>query len=88
MITFEKAQEICRKNAQSRIKPTPPIEWSRETGTSMVSKDNRFRITRQVESGTTRYYAEFCATQQSPPKPIGGSFLTFEQAKDAVALHQ
>jgi hypothetical protein len=85
MQTFERVRERIQANmpkaAPSR---SETLQWSRETAASIVTTDNRFRITRQIENGTATYWAQQCATHNSAPKPVGGRFMSFDQAREAV----
>ena len=87
-LSFESVRARIRENFP--VKPplarTKALIWVRETASSMVTSDNRFRITRSFEAGVPVYVAEACATSTSKAVPIGGRFENADQAKDAVAF--
>ena len=86
-LTFEAVRKRIRQNFPTGVKTSNHLTWCRETATSMISSDNRFRISKALEGGVPVYVAEQCATSTSKAIPIGGRFENADQAKEAVAFH-
>jgi hypothetical protein len=85
MLTFDDVLRKIRGNFPKEAH-SPQVEWVRESASSIVTTDNAFRITRKMVDCKMVYEAERCATANSSGKPIGGQFVSAEQAKEACAF--
>lgn len=82
MQTLEQIKEKIRANFPKQAQsPCETLVWNRETGTTIVSSCNKYRISKLFENGTATYAAW---VNDPSPKRIGGRFMNPEQAKEAL----
>jgi hypothetical protein len=73
------------KEAQSR-REALPLQWTRETGTTMVTSCGNYRICK-YEDGARDVFAYFAFTVPTPTsaaRKIAGPFVTPKECRDAV----
>ena len=86
--TIEEARQICRRNANGHTGEPDrkrPLEWDRETATTITSSCGRYRISKRYvkDEDTEGYFL----SATSPPKHIAGPFLLPRDARDAAQCH-
>lgn len=85
MPTLEQVQAKVRANfPNSAVASAKPLEWTRETAHSMVTTDNRYRLSRTAESGGYSYSVWTIPSDGKPPKLVAGPYITASEAKEAV----
>ena len=84
MQTLEAVREKIKANMPKADAPRDEtLRWARESGSTLITTCARFRISRQVENGTTTYWAWTVASEGHAPRGIGGRFMELADAKDA-----
>jgi hypothetical protein len=86
--TLEEAHQICKRNANGKTgerDPKIPLQWDRETVTTIVSDCGRYRISRRYVKDED--LEGWFLSSISPPKHIAGPFLLPKDARDAAQRH-
>lgn len=90
--TIEEARAICRRNAKGKTgerDPKAPLEWDRETMTTIITTCGRYRLNKKFspDDGAEGWFLELCPTPTSAAKHIAGPFLLPRDGRHAAQLH-
>jgi hypothetical protein len=95
MPTLEQAREKIKANfpteAQSDAKRQKPLEWNRETMSTIISSCGTYRIFKHedpMNKGIYGYALQLVATPTCGPKHLCGPFLHAKDCRDAAQRHK
>jgi hypothetical protein len=91
--TIEEAHAICERNRNGKTgerDPKAPLEWDRETATTITSSCGRYRLNLKFseEDGAKGWFLELCQTPTSAAKHVGGPYLLARDARHAAQCHK